>query len=126
MATSKERELDSILAKHCTNMDDHDDPPCPKCADMKADLLAWQAASRPEAPQPAENDSTERMTVLLTACRAMLIKCRDSQYALSPMETTVFYDDANCDGLCLLDDIEQVLTLASEVRAERDGKEGTR
>lgn len=51
----------------------------------------------------------DRKTELLIACRDMLIKCRDSHYVLSPMETTVFYDDADCDGYCLLDDIEIVL-----------------
>jgi hypothetical protein len=51
----------------------------------------------------------DRTTVLLMACRDMLAKCRDSNFVLSPMETTVFYDDADCDGYCLLEDIEAVL-----------------
>jgi hypothetical protein len=50
----------------------------------------------------------DRKTVLLNACKNMLIKCRDS--TISPMETTVFYDNADCDGHCLLDDIETELT----------------
>jgi hypothetical protein len=53
----------------------------------------------------------DRKTVLLKACRDMLIKCRDSQYVLTPMETTVFYDDADCDGYCLLEDIEAELNV---------------
>lgn len=48
----------------------------------------------------------DRKTILLMACRDMLLKCKDSPYVISPMETTVFYDDANCDGYCLLEDIE--------------------
>lgn len=47
----------------------------------------------------------DRKTVLLKACRDMLQKCNDSGYSLSPFETTVFYDEADCDGYCLLDDI---------------------
>lgn len=51
----------------------------------------------------------DRKTELLMACRDMLIKCRDSHYVISPMETTVFYDGTDCDGYCLLDDIEFAL-----------------
>lgn len=34
--------LDEILERNCTGMDDHDEPydKCPKCAQMKSDLLA--------------------------------------------------------------------------------------
>ena len=49
---------------------------------------------------------SDRRDVLLRACYAMLKKCRDAEYAISPMETTVFYDGAECDGYCLMDDIE--------------------
>ena len=48
----------------------------------------------------------DRKEVLLRACYAMLKKCRDAGYVISPMETTVFYDGADCDGYCLMDDIE--------------------
>jgi len=54
-------------------------------------------------------DEPDRKTILLKACRDLLIKCRDSDYLISPMETTVFYDEADCDGFCLLDDIETEL-----------------
>ena len=47
----------------------------------------------------------DRKTILLKACYDMLQKCDQSQYVISPMETTVFYDDADCDGHCLMDDI---------------------
>jgi len=52
----------------------------------------------------------DRKTVLLKACRDMLIKCRDSPYVICPMDTTVFYDGTDCDGGCLLDDIENELS----------------
>jgi len=51
----------------------------------------------------------DRKDVLLRACHAMLKKCRDAGYVISPMETTVFYDGAECDGYCLMDDIENEL-----------------
>ena len=47
----------------------------------------------------------DRKTILLKACYDMLQKCDQSQYVIPPMETTVFYDDADCDGHCLMDDI---------------------
>lgn len=50
--------------------------------------------------------TVDRKTILLMACRDMLIKCRDAHYVIDPMVTTVFYDDAECDGSCLLADIE--------------------
>jgi hypothetical protein len=47
----------------------------------------------------------DRKVTLLRAAYDMLKKCRDSHYVISPMETTVFYDGADCDGSCLMDDI---------------------
>jgi hypothetical protein len=50
-----------------------------------------------------------RKTVLLQACLDMLKKIEGSPYVLSPFETTVHYDDADCDGYCLMEDIEDEL-----------------
>lgn len=47
----------------------------------------------------------DRKLVLLRACYDMLKKCSDSHAVISPMETTVFYDEADCDGHCLMEDI---------------------
>lgn len=63
----------------------------------------------------------DRKTVLLMACRDMLIKCRDSHLVISPMETTVFYDEADCDGSCLLDDIELELEEYAANTKEQNG-----
>ena len=63
----------------------------------------------------------DRKTVLLMACRDMLVKCRDSHFVISPMETTVFYDEADCDGSCLLDDIEAELEECAAELAEQNG-----
>ena len=57
----------------------------------------------------------DRKTALLMACRDMLIKCRDS------METTIFYDEADCDGYCLLNDIESELEDCAADTNEQNG-----
>lgn len=51
----------------------------------------------------------DRKTELLQAAREILEKCRDSSYVLDPMEQTAFYDGVDCDGHCLLDDINDEL-----------------
>lgn len=51
------------------------------------------------------NNMDTRKDILLRAAFDMLKKCNDSPTVISPMETTVFYDDADCDGLCLMKDI---------------------
>lgn len=48
---------------------------------------------------------SDRKTVLLQACYDMLKKADDSHYVLNVMATTVRYDEAECDGHCLLEDI---------------------
>lgn len=53
----------------------------------------------------------DRKTVLLKACYDMLKKCSEGLYATSPMEETVFYDGADCDGYCLMEDIKHELGL---------------
>ena len=52
---------------------------------------------------------TDRKVVLLRAAYDMLKKCNDSHVVISPMETTVFYDEADCDGSCLMEDIANEL-----------------
>lgn len=48
----------------------------------------------------------ERATVLLKAAHALLKKCDAGPYVANAMATTVFYDEAECDGFCLMEDIE--------------------
>ena len=50
----------------------------------------------------------DRRITLLKACHAMLKKIEQG-HAMSPFETTVFYDGADCDGACLMEDIETEL-----------------
>jgi hypothetical protein len=47
----------------------------------------------------------DRKVTLLRAAYDLLKKCHNSYYVLSACDTTVFYDDADCDGSCLMDDI---------------------
>lgn len=51
----------------------------------------------------------DRKTVLLKACYDMFKKLKYEMYVMSPFETTVFYDGADCDGACLMEDIKHEL-----------------
>ena len=48
----------------------------------------------------------DRKITLLKACRDLLMKQKEAHYVLNLLSETVFYDDADCDGGCLLEDIE--------------------
>lgn len=45
---------------------------------------------------------------LLSATYKLLYKQDQSPYVLNILATTVFYDGAECDGSCLMDDIEAI------------------
>ena len=47
----------------------------------------------------------DRAKILLIATKELLEKQEESFYVLNILEQTVFYDDAECDGYCLKDDI---------------------
>lgn len=51
----------------------------------------------------------DRKEVLLRACLELLQKQEDSHYVLDLLEETVFYDGADCDGSCLIEDIKAEL-----------------
>ena len=53
-----------------------------------------------------------RKITLLKACRDLLRKQNDSSYVLNLLSETVFYDDVDCDGYCLLEDIEMELEMS--------------
>jgi hypothetical protein len=53
----------------------------------------------------------DRKITLLKACRDLLKKQENSSYVLDLLSETVFYDEAECDGNCLLEDIEIELEL---------------
>lgn len=51
----------------------------------------------------------DRKEILLKAAYDLLKQCSESDYVLEAPAVTVFYDDAECDGLCLMDDIANEL-----------------
>jgi len=53
----------------------------------------------------------ERAKVYLKATSDLLQKQNESHYVLNLLETTVFYDEADCDGYCLKDDIDTFLEM---------------
>lgn len=53
--------------------------------------------------------SEERARILLQATLELLNHCDDSTIIEDPMCMTVNYDGADCDGICLRDDIENWL-----------------
>ena len=57
--------------------------------------------------------NTERMIELLKATAEYLKNVRESVYA-DALTVTAFYDEADCDGYCLLDDIQSELQFVDE------------
>ena len=51
----------------------------------------------------------DRKTILLRAAYDLLKQGHDSHYVISALETIVHYDDADCDGFCLMHDIADEL-----------------
>ena len=56
----------------------------------------------------------DRKVILLKACAELLRKQKNSVYVLNLLDETVYYDEADCDGSCLLDDIEIELGLEED------------
>lgn len=50
-------------------------------------------------------EALNRAKTLLKAAGKLLKKQENAYYVLNLLEETVYYDGAECDGLCLLDDI---------------------
>ncbi len=58
---------------------------------------------------PPLESQANRKDVLLRAAYDLLKQAKEAHYTLSAAETIVHYDNADCDGLCLMDDIAEVL-----------------
>lgn len=56
----------------------------------------------------------ERMRTLLKAAYDLLKKQNESHYVLNMLETTAVWDEAECDGYCLMEEIEELLNLEDE------------
>lgn len=50
-----------------------------------------------------------RARELLEACTKLLNKQNESSYVLNLLDELVYYDDCECDGSCLLEDIANLL-----------------
>ena len=56
-----------------------------------------------------EYQMMDRAIVLLKATRDILQKQADSSFVQNVLDITAKWDDAECDGYCLLDDIKALL-----------------
>ena len=57
-----------------------------------------------------------RKEVLLRAAYDLLRKASEMHYVQEATHITVFYDDADCDGYCLMEDIATELDLDDDER----------
>ena len=69
---------------------------CMKCAAEHRQLADWL-------------NELKRARILLDATHNLLEKQMESGYVLNLLSETVFYDGAECDGHCLMEDIENLL-----------------
>ena len=67
-------------------------------------------------------DVQDRVIMLLECAYNLLQKQNESPFVLNMLEETVEYDGAECDGNCLLDDIENVLSMVDIYPDEYSGK----
>lgn len=66
-------------------------------------------------------EQENRAVTLLKAARDLLMKQNETPYVLNMLEQTVHYDDADCDGSCLIDDIKAYLEDIGEADEEPFG-----
>ena len=57
------------------------------------------------------NEKYERALILLKAARDLLDRQRGTPHVLDLTFETVWYDEAQCDGFCLFDDINCLLEM---------------
>jgi len=80
-----EEYIDTAFEQHALN--------CKKCAEDHRQLAEWL-------------NELKYSKVLLKATYDLLHKCDDSYYVLNVLEQTTVYDGVECDGYCLMEDIE--------------------
>lgn len=64
-----------------------------------------------EQPTVYNNDDIERAILLLGKVLELLDRQDESIYVLNLLEELVFYDGVECDGYCLKNDIECLLSV---------------
>ena len=69
---------------------------CVKCAAEHHQLADWL-------------NELKRARILLEATHNLFEKQMESGYVLNLLAETIFYDEAECDGHCLMEDIENLL-----------------
>lgn len=55
--------------------------------------------------------SEDRKDILLRAAYDILKRCDDGPYVEDALSTCARWDDANCDGMCLMEEIADLLGL---------------
>ena len=56
----------------------------------------------------------DRKVTLLRATLDILKQVESSPYVVSALETTAIWDNAVCDGMCLMEEIEELLSSEPE------------
>lgn len=61
------------------------------------------------------NEYGDRAMVLLKACFSLLNKQKESRFVLNILEQIVAYDESDCDGYCLMEEIDDYLREKGEL-----------
>lgn len=83
-----EEYIDTAFEQHALN--------CKKCAEDHRQLAEWLK-------------ELKYARVLLKAAYEIFKQCDDSYYVLNVLEQTTVYDGVECDGYCLMEDIETLM-----------------
>jgi len=68
-------------------------------------------ATQTETSRPQKPTTEDRSLILLRATYDILKKCDEGGYVKNVMTTTAIWDDAECDGYCLMAEIKDELCL---------------
>jgi hypothetical protein len=95
-----------------------------KCSneDRDVELSDVCAALKNQAKKPVVDEDENRVATLLRAAKELLIKQRDFGI-LMDFPITVHYDDADCDGYCLIYDINAELDALCEKSQDANGQQ---
>ena len=100
------------MAINALEADRKTEPTCSKMEQVDKDI---NVRSKDE-PQ---TDELREAKILLKASRDLLNKQNETIYVLNLLEETVEYHGTECDGYCLIDDIDDWLALQTEPQAKR-------
>lgn len=88
-----EEYINTAFEQHALN--------CKKCAEDHRQLAEWLK-------------ELKNARILLKATYDLLKQCDDSFYVLNVLEQTTVYDGVECDGYCLMEDIEAFMEVGIE------------